>query len=174
MSTEQLASTLMPSAFLSSSGNGADVPFTETGFASSAFLIICSALVMVMTPGVGLLYSGLSRSKHALTIMMICFMAYAVVSIQWILFGFSLAFSETGSPFIGNFVFAGFENLTWQGLTLTAPAVPAVVLALYQMQFACVTVAIIFGSVVERVRILPSLIFMFLWTSLIYDPVAYW
>ena len=169
-----LSESLMPSAFNNASGNGAEVPFVEIGYASTAFVIICAALVMIMTPAVGLLYSGLSRSKHALTIIMICFMAYAVVAIQWVLFGFSLAFSETGSSFIGDFSFAGMDKLTWQGLPLTAPAIPAVVLVLFQLQFAAVTVAIIFGSVVERVRILPSLIFMFIWTTIIYDPIAYW
>lgn len=166
--------SLMPASFSNATANGGFVPFSETGYASTGFLIICAALVMVMTPAVGLLYSGLSRSKNALTIIMISFLAYAVVTIQWVLFGFSLTFAENGSKFIGNFGFAGFQDVFWQALPLTAPAIPAMVFALYQLQFATVTVAIIFGSVTERIRLVPSVIFMFVWTTLIYDPVAYW
>jgi len=129
---------------------------------------------MLMTPAVGLLYSGLSRSKNALTVVMISFLAYAVVSVQWVLFGFSLSFSESGSAIMGNFYFGGFQNISWDALLHTAPQVPGAVFALFQMQFAAVTVAIIFGSVVERIRLVPSLLFMFIWTTVIYDPIAYW
>lgn len=145
-----------------------------TTAANIGFLIVCSALVFIMTPGVGLLYSGLSRSKNALTIIMICCLSYAVVAVQWILFGFSLTFSETGSAILGNFKFAGFKNIMTETLPLTSPTAPTIVFALYQLQFATVTVALIFGSVVERIRILPSIVFMFIWTTIIYDPVAYW
>jgi ammonium transporter, Amt family len=175
MSTEALAMpSLMPASVVGSSANMAAVPYLETGFASTAFLIICSALVMLMTPGVGLLYSGLSTSKNALTIIFLAMLSYAVVSVQWVLFGFSLAFSETGTSMLGNFDFAGFTSVGSQGLPLTAPQVPAIVFALYQLQFATVTVAIIFGAGSDRMRILPAILFMFVWTTLIYDPVAYW
>jgi Amt family ammonium transporter len=152
---------------------GGSVPFVENGFPSTAFVIHCSALVMIMTPSVGLFYSGFSRSKNALTVIMLCFLSYAVVSIQWLFFGFSLAFSETGSPFIGDFGCAGLTNLGWQAFPLTAPGIPAIVYALFELQFAAMTTAIIFGSVVERVRMIPCVVFMFTWTTLIYDPVAY-
>lgn len=75
---------------------------------------------------------------------------------------------------LGDLTYGGFQNVSWGALLGTAPQVPMVAFALYQMQFATVTVAIIFGSVVERIRLLPSLIFMFIWTTVIYDPVAYW
>lgn len=171
---EQVNAELMPSSKNLSTTNGGSSTFVEVGYASTAFLICMSALVMIMTPGLGLFYSGLIRSKNALTIIMLCFLAYAVVAVQWVLLGFSLTFSETGSSFIGDFVYGGFRNVMWQSLLLTAPQVPVIVFALYQMQFATVTVAIIFGSVAERIRILPSIIFMFLWTTVIYDPTAYW
>ena len=144
------------------------------GFATTSFLITCSAMVMLMTPAVGIFYSGLSRSKNALTIIMISCLAYAVVTIQWVLFGFSLSFSESGSAIMGNFYFGGFQSVFETPLVHTAPLVSGVVFSLYQMQFASVTVAIIFGSVVERIRILPSIFFMFIWTTVIYDPIAYW
>lgn len=147
----------------------------EVGYASIGFVIVCTALVMLMTPGVGLLYSGLSRTKNALTIVMISFLSYAVVSLQWVLFGFSLAFSEASSSFIGNADFVGLRNVGTQALSLTAvTTIPTVLFSVYQMQFAAVTVAIIFGSVTERIRLIPSMAFMFVWTTLIYDPVTYW
>ena len=127
-----------------------------------------------MTPGVGLLYSGLSRSKNALNILYLSFAAYIIVAIQWYVIGFSLAFSENGSGFIGNADFAFFMNMGSGALGLTAPGVPALVFAMYQLQFAAVTVAIIFGSVAERCRILPAMIFMLFWVTLVYAPVANW
>ncbi|KAJ3258485.1 hypothetical protein HK103_003607 [Boothiomyces macroporosus] len=168
------ASMLMPNALTSNPTDASATPFVENGYPSTGFLVVCSALVMIMTPAVGLLYSGLSRSKNALTILMISCLCYAVVTVQWLLFGFSLTFSETGSTFIGNFALAGMDSVMDQALPLTAPTVPSIAYALYQLQFATVTLAIVFGGVTERVRLLPSILFMFVWTTLIYDPVAYW
>ncbi|KAI8897040.1 ammonium transporter AmtB-like domain-containing protein [Globomyces pollinis-pini] len=166
--------SLMPAAFSTSLANNATHPIIESGFASTGFMLTCSALVMIMTPAVGIFYSGLSGSKNALNIIMISFLAYAVITLQWVVFGFSFAFSETSNPVIGNFDFIGFKDVLTQALPLTATAVPVVVFALYQLQFATVTGAIIFGSVVERIRLVPSIIFLFFWTTLVYDPIAYW
>ena len=168
-----ITNTLMPSAYLSSATNPSSVPFVENGYASTDFLIICSALVFLMTPGVGLLYSGLSNHKNALTLMMCCMISYVVVTIQWIVFGYSIAFSESStSLYFGNLEFAGLARLGSQSLPLTAPSqsfvtldVPAIVFCLFQLQFAAVTVAIIFGAANERVRLLPAIIFMFVWTT---------
>ncbi|KAJ3099101.1 hypothetical protein HDU97_003480 [Phlyctochytrium planicorne] len=133
-----------------------------------------------MTPGLGLFYSGMSRTKNALTMMMLCMSTMCVVSIQWFLFGFSLAFSEwgpdSGSTFIGDLQNGGLTKIHRSQLVNTTPAVNigGITFALYQMQFATVTAALIFGSVAERVRIIPALIFVFIWTTLVYDPTAYW
>ena len=167
-----LAEVLMPSSFrIAAEGNA--VAYVEIGYASTGFILLCTALVMIMTPGVGLLYSGLTRSKNALTMVMISFLCYSVVCLQWVIWGYSLSFSETGSAFIGDLGNAGMAGVGVLG-HLSAPNVPAVLFALYQMQFATVTAAIIFGSVTDRVRLLPSLIFVFLWTTVVYDPIAYW
>ena len=85
-----------------------------------------------------------------------------------------MTFSESGSPFVGNFQYAGLNGVEIDPLKLTAPQVPGIAFALYQLQFAGVTAAIIFGSVAERCRILPALVFTFLWTTFVYDFVAYW
>lgn len=172
MSTEFLP---MPASVIGAPTNPSSTPFLESGYPSIAFLVLGSALVMLMTPGVGLLYSGMARSKNALSLILLSFLSYAIVTIQWVLFGFSLAFSETTtSSFIGNFAYGGFTSIGSQALSLTAPAVPAVVFALYQLQFATVTVAILFGSVAERIRLVPAMVFVFLWTTFVYDIVAFW
>jgi Amt family ammonium transporter len=92
-----------------------------------------------------------------------------------------LAFSEwdtapggTGSNFIGNFQYAGLSGIGFDSLSKTAPAISGITYVLYQLQFATITAAIIFGSVAERVRIIPSMLFVFIWTTLVYDPAAYW
>ena len=173
VTTEALKAALMPSSFLIEASDSNAVPFVEIGFASSSFILVCTALVMLMTPGVGLLYSGLTRSKNALTMVMLSFLCYSVVCIQWVIWGYSLTFSETGSRFIGNFANAGLAGVGISG-HMSSLNIPVILFALYQMQFATVTAAIIFGSVTDRVRLLPSLIFIFFWTTVVYDPIAYW
>lgn len=140
---------------------------------SNGFVIICSALVMIMTPGIGMFYSGLSQSKNSLSIFILSFLTYCIVSIQWVLFGFSLSFSETGNYFIGNCDYCGFNNVI-NPLLLTAPAISGIVFALYQLQFATVTVSIIFGSVMTRIRIIPLMLFILIWITVVYSPIAYW
>lgn len=147
----------------------------EHGYASIAFMIPSSAIVMVMTPAVGLYYSGQSRSHHALTIIMLSCLSYAITTVQWTLLGFSLAFSENAyNGFIGNLDYAFFQGVNWQAFPLTAPAIPSIALANYQLQFATITVALVFGSVVERIRVLPCMLFMFVFATLVYCPIAYW
>ncbi|KAJ3369916.1 hypothetical protein HDU91_006764 [Kappamyces sp. JEL0680] len=138
-------------------------------------MIVCTALVMMMSPFVGLLYSGLSSCKNGLSSYFICMVTYSVVAIQWVLFGYSLSFSEnSGSSFIGNFEYGGLAGIGAQALPLTAPAIPAMLFAVYQMQFATITATLVLGSVVGRVRFLPALFFIFIWTTIVYDPIAYW
>lgn len=133
-----------------------------------------AALVFIMTPGVGFFYGGLVRSKHALSTVFLSLISMAVVTLQWFIWGFSLSFSESGSPFIGNMEFAGLRNVGAAALTLTAPAVPGIAFMLYQLMFAAITPALMFGSVAERLRIIPASLFVFVWATLVYNPVAYW
>ncbi|KAJ1560391.1 hypothetical protein HK096_008918 [Nowakowskiella sp. JEL0078] len=148
--------------------------FSEVGYASTGFLVWGAALVFFMIPGLGLVYSGLSRGKNALTMVTVIMAAASVVTLQWILWGYSLAFSETGGVFIGNFAYIGFTSIGSQPLSTITTWVPAIAFGVYQMQFAAITPAIIFGSAAERFSILPALIFTFIWATLIYDPIAYW
>ncbi|OQV12374.1 Ammonium transporter 1 [Hypsibius exemplaris] len=146
----------------------------DLGSPSTGFITLSAALVFLMMPGLGLFYSGLSRYNNALSLIMLCMMAMAVVTLQFFLFGFSLAFSETGGPFIGDFYNGALNTLGSHALVNTAPQIPSIAFMLYQMQFATIAAALIFGSVPERTRFLPAMVFVFIWTTLVYDIVAYW
>ncbi|KAF9926058.1 hypothetical protein BGZ65_007454 [Modicella reniformis] len=138
-----------------------------------AWTLTCMALVWLMTPGIGYFYSGMARSKNALSLIMLSCCSLAVVSVQWFLFGYSLAFSKTGGKFIGNFDNAFLRDV------LDAPSVgsakiPDMVFMIYQCMFASFTPALAIGAAAERGRILPTLVFIFLWTTFVYDFIAYW
>jgi Amt family ammonium transporter len=138
-----------------------------------AWMITATALVLLMIPGVGFFYSGLARRKSALSLIWLSIMATAVVSFQWFFWGYSLAFSKTAGPYIGNLDNIGFRNV------LGAPSVgstkiPDLMFAVYQGMFACITVALAIGAAAERGRMLPTLVFMFVWSTIVYDPIACW
>ncbi|KXS18147.1 ammonium transporter 1 [Gonapodya prolifera JEL478] len=137
------------------------------------FVMFCAVLVFLMTPGLGYFYSGMARSKNALSLIMLCFLCCAVVSLQWILFGFSLAFSDTGGAFWSNCDYCLFRNV---GLTTLSnyPQVSTMTFQLYQLMFAIITPAIVFGSGAERIRLMPCIIFVFVWVTFVYCPIAYW
>ncbi|KAH8592396.1 ammonium transporter-like protein [Bisporella sp. PMI_857] len=138
-----------------------------------AWMITATALVLLMIPGVGFFYSGLARRKSALSLIWLSVMSTAVVSFQWFFWGYSLAFSHTAGKYIGDLENIGFRNV------LAAPSVgstkiPDLMFAVYQGMFAAITVALAIGAVAERGRMLPTVVFMFIWSTLIYDPVACW
>ncbi|KAK5810221.1 ammonium transporter 2 [Linnemannia elongata] len=138
-----------------------------------AWTLASTALVWLMIPGIGYFYSGMARSKNALSLIMLSCCSIAVVTFQWFLFGYSLAFSKSANAFIGN-----FDNAFLRGV-LDAPSVgssriPDVVFMLYQGMFACLTPALAIGAAAERGRILPTLVFIFLWTTFVYDFIACW
>jgi ammonium transporter, Amt family len=96
----------------------------DTGSPSTGFITWGAALVFFMTPGLALFYSGLSKTNNALSLMMLCMLSMAVVTIQFFLFGFSLAFSETGSPFIGDFNMGALNTLGTHAFPHTSPQIP--------------------------------------------------
>ena len=127
-----------------------------------------------MVPGLAFLYAGLIRRKSALAVMWAVCASNAVVIFQWFLWGYSLAFSPTGkSGFIGNFAHIGLRNV------MSIPSagssfLPDLLYAFIQMQFATVTICIIIGAVAERGRMLPAMVFSFMWVTFVYCPLAYW
>ncbi|PBP22204.1 hypothetical protein BUE80_DR006979, partial [Diplocarpon rosae] len=142
-----------------------------------AWIMASTALVFMMVPGIALFYSGLRSQTTALSLIWISMMSVAVASLQWFLFGFSLVFSDTPTNrFIGNFKYALFLNIDPEDsfAGVRAHDVPAMVFGLFQGMFASFTIALITGVIAEKGRLLPFLIFSFIWSTLVYDPLAYW
>ncbi|PVG03017.1 putative ammonium transporter [Serendipita vermifera] len=139
-----------------------------------AYIILSSALVLFMVPGLMFLYSGLSRRKNALSLIWACFFGNAVTIVTWYIWGYSLAFSPTATNgFIGNLDFGGHKNAL-EAPSPGSPLIPTMLYSLFQMEFCCVTVAILVGAVAERGRLMPAMLFVFFWVTLVYAPVACW
>lgn len=135
----------------------------------TAWMLISTALVLMMTPALGLFYGGLVREKNALNTIMMSFSALGFVGIAWALAGYSIAF-DTGSAIVGGFGFALLRNV---GLE-THGTIPHLLFMCYQGTFAIITAALISGSVVERMRFRAYLAFITAWALLVYSPVAHW
>lgn len=138
------------------------------------FIILGAALVFIMVPGLGFLYSGLARRKSALSLIWAVIMATLVGMVQWYFWGFSLAFSKTApnNKFIGNLDSFGFRNV--YGKADPEAAYPELAFAVFQMMFMCVTLSIVAGATAERGRLLPHMVFLFVFATVVYCPIAYW
>ncbi len=135
----------------------------------TAFIIICTAMVMLMTPGVGLFYGGMVPKKNIISMIGLAFVAFAVVSIQWVLFGYSLAFG----PDIGGFI-GGLDFALLNGVGLGGEGIPDLLFVVFQLVFAALTVAIITSGGAGRIKLSAFIVFALLWTTLVYDPLAHW
>jgi Amt family ammonium transporter len=141
----------------------------DTG--TTAFLMICTALVMLMTPGVGFFYGGLVRRKNFINMVALSFIVFALVSLQWVLFGYSLAFGQDIGGFIGNLEYVGLNGVS----DVAGPGgYPPLLFVVFQLVFATVTMAIVTSGFAERVKLSSFVIFALLWTTLVYDPLAHW
>jgi Amt family ammonium transporter len=129
---------------------------------------------MLMTPGLGFFYAGLVRRKNALSTLMFCFFALCLVSVQWVLWGYTLAFGPDWHGIIGTFAYLGFTGVGSAPNADYAPTIPHAAYALFQMMFAVITPALIAGAFVERKRFAAVVIFTLLWATLVYDPIAHW
>ncbi len=139
----------------------------------TAWVLMSTALVLLMVPGLAFFYGGLVRSKSALNTMLMSLGALAVVTVQWVLFGYSLAFGP-GTSWIGGFDWIGFRGVTATANPTYAAALPHVLFAAFQAMFAGITVALFSGAIIDRMRYIGYLVFGVLWTTLIYDPLAHW
>ncbi|HRU80350.1 MAG TPA: ammonium transporter [Methanolinea sp.] len=138
---------------------------------TTAWLLISTALVMLMTPAVGFFYGGLVRRKNFISMVALSFIVFALVSIQWVILGYSLAFGGDIGGLIGNLQHFGLEGLDpGQGDT----AYPPLLFVAFQLVFATVTMAIVTSGFAERVRLSAFILFVLLWTTLVYDPLAHW
>src|SRR5579859_805493 len=140
-----------------------------------AWMLTATALVLLMTPGLSFFYGGMVRRKNVISTMLQSVVAMAVISILWIVVGFSLAFGDSIHGVIGNpatfFMFRHVGAFTHPDL---APTIPLIVFALFQLKFAIITPALITGSFAERVRFTSYLLFMVLFSVFVYAPLAHW
>ena len=141
----------------------------ELDSGATAFVLIATAMVMLMTPGVGLFYGGMVRKKNFISTIMLAMIAFAVVSIQWVLIGYSLAFGPDVGGFIGNLDYIGLAGVGMEG-----DGIPDLLFMVFQLVFAGLALAILTSALAERVKISSFIVFGLLWTTLVYDPLAHW
>lgn len=158
-------------------------PTPYIDFGNTAWMIVATALVMLMTiPGLALFYGGLVRQKNVLNILMQCFILTAVITLEWVFFGYSLSFSSsTGAlaPFIGGFDWAflngiGINDVSPYYISQATARIPHLSFVLFQCMFAVITPALIIGAYAERIKFRGFLIFSVLWAIFVYNPVAHW
>ena len=158
-------------------------PAPYIDFGNSAWMIVATALVMLMTiPGLALFYGGLVRQKNVLNILMQCFILTAVITLEWVFFGYSLAFGSSGgalAPYIGGFdwVFLnhiGINDVSPYYISQATARIPHLLFVLFQCMFAVITPALIIGAYAERIKFRGFLIFSVLWAIFVYNPVAHW
>jgi len=137
----------------------------------TAWVLVSTAMVMLMIPGVGLFYGGLVRKKDVVSMIGLSFLALALVSVQWVLVGYSLSFGADVGGFIGGLDLLGLKGV---GMDAGEGTIPGLLFMAFQLVFAGITLAIITSAVAERVRIGSFIVFGLLWTTLVYDPLAHW
>jgi Amt family ammonium transporter len=135
----------------------------------TAFVLICTAMVMLMTPGVGLFYGGLVRGKNFISMIALAFIAFALVTLQWITVGYTFAFGPDVAGLIG-----GLDFLLLNGVGMGGEGIPDLAFMIFQLVFAAITLAILTSGVAERIKLSSFIILGLLWTTLVYDPLAHW
>ena len=142
----------------------------------TAWMLVATAMVMIMLPGLALFYGGLVRRKNVLSTIMHSFFGLAIVSVLWVIVGFSLAFGKDvgGLGLIGGADYLGFANVGLEPNPTYGPTIPFVLFAGFQMMFAAITPALISGAFAERKRFASFVIFTGLWSVLVYSPIAHW
>jgi len=170
-----LLAAALPGVALGATG---DPPKADSG--DTAWMLAATALVMIMLPGLALFYGGLVRRKNVLSTIMHSFFGLAIVSVVWVLVGFSLAFAPDATPkplpagLIGGLDFVGFFNVGLTPSTVYATTIPFVLFAAFQLMFAAITPALITGAFAERKRFASFVLFTVLWSIVVYSPIAHW
>ncbi|MCX6649163.1 MAG: ammonium transporter [Candidatus Bathyarchaeota archaeon] len=139
-----------------------------------AWVAVATALVMLMTPALGFFYAGLVRRKNLLSTLVQCLIIFAVVSIVWTLWGYSLVFGPSIHGIIGDLSWFGLNGITAAPNLVYAPLIPELLFFAFQLKFAAITPALIIGAFAERIHFRSLLIFIVLWSTLVYCPVAHW
>ena len=140
----------------------------------TAFLLVSAALVLLMTPGLGLFYGGMVRGKNVLGTIMHSFFALGIVTVVWILWGYSLAFGPDVGGVIGSLKYVGLAGVGLTPHPTYGPTIPHVLFMAFQMMFAVITPALITGAFAERMKFSAYVVFTVLWVTLVYSPLAHW
>jgi Amt family ammonium transporter len=148
------------------------LPKTDSG--DTSWLLISAALVMLMTPGLALFYGGMVRTKNVLGTIMQSFIALGVITIQWAFYGYSLAFGPDIGHVIGSLDWAGLRGVGLDPFPDYSATVPHQAFMIFQMMFAVITPALITGAFAERFKFKTYLVFLILWSTFVYDPLAHW
>ncbi|AET66024.1 ammonium transporter [Desulfosporosinus orientis DSM 765] len=139
-----------------------------------SFVVICTLIVFLMTPGLALFYGGMVRKRNVLSIMMQSFVAIAVVTVIWVLFGYSLAFGPDHGHLIGGFDWLGLKGVSLSPNPDYAPTIPHLLFFMFQLMFAIITPAVISGATAERLRFKAFVLFVIFWSVFVYIPLAHW
>jgi len=142
--------------------------------ADTTWVLISTALVMLMTPGLAFFYGGLVRQKNVLSTLMHSFFVLALISLVWVLWGYSLAFAPSVNGFVGGLDWIGLQGVGAEPNPDYAATIPAYSFMAFQMMFAIITPALISGAFAERKRFVAFAVFAVLWSTLVYSPVAHW
>ncbi|MEI8352031.1 MAG: ammonia channel protein, partial [bacterium] len=141
----------------------------------TAWVLVSTAFVMLMTlPGLAFFYGGLVRKKNVLSILMQCFFLMCAITLQWVLFGYSLSFGPDVKGWIGDLSWAGLRSVGLEPNADYAGTIPHQVFMMFQMMFAVITPGLIIGAFAERMKFAAFAVFTLLWATLVYDPVCHW
>lgn len=157
---------------LALAAEGAPEPKIDTG--DTAFVLISAALVLLMTPALALFYGGMCRTKNVLSTIMQSFFIIGIISVQWALFGYSLAFGPDINHFIGGLDWVGLSGVGDKPNADYAATIPHSAFMIFQAMFAIITPALITGAFAERMKFPAFVVFTLLWATFVYDPVAHW
>ena len=140
----------------------------------TAFMLVCAALVLLMTPGLALFYGGMVRRKNVLGTIMQSFVMISLVTLEWIYLGYTMSFGPDVAGFVGNLSWSGLAGVGFEPNAAYAPNIPHIVFMIYQCMFAVITPALITGAFAERVKFGPFVVFSLAWSVLVYNPVCHW
>jgi len=144
---------------------------SKISYPDTAWIMISSALVILMLPGLALFYGGMVRRKYVLSKLMQSFIHLGVISIQWVFFGYSLAFGNDIGHLVGDLSKAFFIGIDFKTLSGT---IPEYLFSIFQLMLAIITVALISGGMAERVNFKAYIAFIFIWSTVVYDPICHW
>lgn len=169
-----MATLILGSLFNPAIAMAAETATPKLDSGDTTFVLICAALVLLMTPALALFYGGMCRAKNVLSTIMQSFFIIGLVSIQWVLFGYSLAFGPDIHHFIGSLEWIGLNGVANTPNPDYAATIPHSVFMIFQGMFAVITPALITGAFAERMRFPAFALFTLLWATFVYDPVAHW